>query len=151
MTPAISLAAAATLLPNQLILLDSNVQKGLDGTPTTQNAVRFIANTGIAQTVFGTPFGNTPRNTLQDAITNTANASIFKRFKFGERASFEFHATALNVFNHMNFQSVDPFIDDAGLHQPFTGFGIPSLTDSVPPGFGAAATRRVLVGGVLRF
>ena len=136
---------------NQLILLDASVQKGLDGTPTTQNAVRFIANTGIAQTVFGTPFGNAPRNSLQDAITNTANASIFKRFKFSERASFEFHATALNVFNHMNFQSVDPFIDDAGLHQPGTGFGIPSLTDSVPPGFGAAATRRLLVGGVLRF
>ncbi len=63
--------------------------------------------------MFGTPFGNAPRNGQSDAITNIANASLYKRFKLGEHASFEFHATALNVFNHMNFQSVDPFVEDA--------------------------------------
>jgi len=119
--------------------------------PVSNNQVRFITNAAVAQTIFGTPFGNAPRNTLTDAITNTANASIFKRFKFSEHTSFEFRATALNVFNHMNFQSVDPFIEDAGLNQPGTGFATPSLTNSVPPGFGAAATRRLLVGGVFRF
>jgi hypothetical protein len=122
----------------------------------TQNDVRYIANTGIAETVFGTPFGNTPRNGATDAITNIANASLFKRFKLGERASFEFHATALNVFNHINFQSIDPFIEDAiaadGTNRaPGTGFADPSVTGSVPPGFGAAATRRILVGGTIRF
>ena len=34
----------------------------------------------------------------------------------------------LNVFNHPNFTSVDPFLDDAGLHSEGTGFGIPALT-----------------------
>jgi hypothetical protein len=122
-------------------------------TPTAvqQNAVRFIVNAATAQQVFGTPFGNTPRNITADAITNIANASLFKKFKLGERASFEFHATALNVFNHMNFQSIDPFVEDAGLRSAGTGFGDPSVTSSVPPGFGAAATRRILVGGTIRF
>jgi Carboxypeptidase regulatory-like domain len=122
----------------------------------TSNDVRFIANTGIAETVFGTPFGNAPRNGQSDAITNIANASLYKRFKLGEHASFEFHATALNVFNHINFQSVDPFIEDAlaadgSNRSSGTGFADPSVTGSVPPGFGAAATRRILVGGTIRF
>ncbi len=122
----------------------------------TPNDVRYIANTGIAETVFGTPFGNAPRNGQSDAITNIANASLYKKFKLGEHASFEFHATALNVFNHMNFQSVDPFIEDAlapdgSNRSAGTGFGDPSVTGSVPPGFGAAATRRILVGGTIRF
>jgi hypothetical protein len=34
----------------------------------------------------------------------------------------------LNAFNHPNFSSVDPFIDDAGLAQEGTGFANPSLT-----------------------
>jgi hypothetical protein len=147
--------AVCTLAPTALVSLNAlNNGAGVGGqgiATITNNQVRFIANTGVAQTVFGTPFGNTPRNIATDAITNTANASIFKRFKFTERASFEFHATALNVFNHMNFQSIDPFIEDAGLVQPGTGFAVPSVTNSVPPGFGAAATRRLLVGGVFRF
>ena len=118
--------------------------------------VHYIANTGVAEQVFGTPFGNTARNSQQDAITNIANASLFKKFKLGERASFEFHATALNVFNHMNFQSIDPFIEDAlatdgSNRSPGTGFADPSVTFSTPPGFGAAATRRILVGGTIRF
>jgi hypothetical protein len=147
--------AVCTLAPTALVSLNAlNQGAGVGGQsiPTiTNNQVRFIANTGVAETVFGTPFGNTPRNIATDAITNIANASIFKRFKFTERASFEFHATALNVFNHMNFQSIDPFIEDAGLVQPGTGFADPSVTNSVFPGFGAAATRRLLVGGVFRF
>jgi Carboxypeptidase regulatory-like domain len=139
------------LAANTLVSLNALNATNPAAVTVSNNQVRFITNGGVAQSIFGTPFGNAPRNILQDAITNTANASLFKRFKFGERASFEFHATALNVLNHMNFQSVDPFIEDAGLSQPGTGFATPSLTDSVPPGFGAAATRRVLVGGVLRF
>ena len=51
----------------------------------------------------------------------------------------------------LRFQSVDPFLEDAGLSQPGTGYADPSVTNSVFPGFGAAATRRVLVGGVVRF
>ena len=36
--------------------------------------------------------------------------------------------SVLNVFNHPNFFSVDPFLDDAGLHSEGTGLGIPALT-----------------------
>jgi len=137
-------------------LLSVNALNGGTETPVTTSQVRYIANTGIAETIFGTPFGNAPRNGESDAITNIANAALFKKFKLGEHASFEFHATALNVFNHINFQSIDPFIEDALVadgsnRAPGTGFGDPSVTGSVPPGFGAAATRRILVGGTIRF
>ena len=47
----------------------------------TNNQVRFIINAATAQSVFGTPFGNTPRNVVQDAISNVANASILKRIR----------------------------------------------------------------------
>jgi hypothetical protein len=35
----------------------------------------------------------------------------------------------LNVFNHPNFNTVDPFIDDAGLADEDFGFANPSLTN----------------------
>jgi hypothetical protein len=150
-----------TIAPNTLISLNAlnSSNAGLfdaNGNPVnpvtvSQSQVHFIANGGQSETIFGTPFGNTQRGIAQDAITNIANASLYKRFKLGEHAAFEFHATALNVFNHMNFQSVDPFVEDAGLRAPGTGFADPSVTGSVPPGFGAAATRRILVGGTIRF
>ncbi len=148
--------AVCALAPTQLVSLNQlNNGAGVGGVgiaPITSNQVRFIANTGVAQTVFGTPFGNVSRNITQDAITNIANASLLKHFKLGEHVTFDFRATALNVFNHMNFQSIDPFIDDAGITgQAGVGFGVPSVTNSVVPGFGAAATRRLLVGGVVRF
>jgi len=127
----------------------------------TNNQVRFILNSGTAQTVFGTPFGNTPRNPVQDAITNIANFSLFKRFKLSERAGFEFHATLLNVFNHPNFASVDPFLEDAGLFgnsngfSP-TGFGNVLASDNVPGVIGlqgspTEASRRIVVGGKITF
>ena len=110
---------------------------------TTNNAVRFIINSGTAQTVFGTPFGNAPRNIAQDAISNIANVSVFKTVKFNERVAFEFHTTAQNVFNHPNFLSVDPFLEDAGFQTQFTGFGDPSVTDSQP--------RKLIFGGKITF
>jgi len=35
----------------------------------------------------------------------------------------QFHTTMTNAFNHPNFGSIDPFIDDAGLQFDGTGFG----------------------------
>ena len=118
----------------------------------TAKQVRFITNAATAQSVFGTPFGNMPRNLPQDAITNTANLSIIKRVKLGEHASFEFRASALNVLNHQNFQSVDTFIEDAGdtPSSPFNGFGDPSLSNTTYPGSNGA-TRRINFGGTIRF
>ena len=98
----------------------------------TNKQVRFITNAATAQTVFGTPFGDSPRNPVRDEITNIANFSIIKNIKLGEKANFEFHTTFLNVFNHANFGSVDPFIEDAGLTGAFNGFGDVRQTNSTP-------------------
>jgi hypothetical protein len=116
----------------------------------TQKDVRFIVNSGTAQSVFGTPFGNMPRNPVQDAITNVANMSVLKRIKVSEHNSFEFRASAQNVFNHPNFSSVDPFVDDAGQFLSFTGFGDPKTTGSTFPGSNLG-TRRFNVGLTFRF
>ena len=142
--------ACTTSATNPTALLSMNVinQTSVGGaTPTEQvvntNQVHYIINSGTSQTVFGTPFGNTPRNIAQDAISNTASVSVFKGFKFTERVGVDFHATAINVFNHPNFLSVDPFVEDAGLQQQLTGFGDPSLTNSQP--------RRLIVGAKISF
>jgi hypothetical protein len=118
----------------------------------TKNQVRFITNAATAQSVFGTPFGNMPRNLPQDAITNTANFSVMKHVKLGEHATFEFRMSMLNALNHPNFQSVDPFIEDAGAtpSSPFNGFGDPKLSNTTYPGSNNA-TRRINFGGTIRF
>jgi hypothetical protein len=107
--------------------------------PVTNKDVRFIVNSATSQSVFGTPFGNMPRNPVQDAITNIGNVSIFKTIKLGERASFQFHTTFLNVFNHSNFTTIDPIIEDAGLKGAFTGFGDVTQNPSI--------NRRIIFGG----
>ena len=134
MTLAISSVAHVRLPANQLITFSQDVQSGLDGTAVQQNAVRYIINASTAQSIFGTPFG-ARRNLSQDALTNIANLAMFKNFKLNERASLEFNATLQNVFNHPNFQSIDPNIEDAGLTRsqqaPFVGFADPSVTNDV--------------------
>lgn len=118
-------------------------------TQVTKDQVRFILNAFTAQQVFGTPFGNVPRNALRDAISNIGNFAVFKQVKFNERSSFTFHATFVNVFNHPNFASVDPFLTDAGLTGAALGFGQPSLTnDSLP---GTSVARRIIFGGKFTF
>ncbi len=94
---------------------------------TTASAVRFIANGLEADTIFGTPFGSAGRNTLRDYHSNVANFTLFKNFKFSERVRLQFHMTMVNVFNHPNFSSIDPYIDDAGFASEFTGFANPRL------------------------
>jgi hypothetical protein len=133
--------------PTAVLSLNALNQTPTGGTPiettVTNSQVRFIVNGGEAQTVFGTPFGNAPRNFNQDAITNIANLSVYKRLKFSEHVNFEVHATAANVFNHPNFLSVDPFVEDAGLQLQLTGFGNPALSNSQP--------RTLFIGGKLTF
>jgi len=94
----------------------------------TNKDVRFIANTPTANTVFNTPFGNVARNSLRDAWTNIGNFQLFKTVKVKENFKVQFHMSMLNVFNHPNFSSVDPFLDDAGLASEGTGFAVPALT-----------------------
>lgn len=93
------------------------------------NDVRYIVNGLEANLVFGSPFGDAGRNTLRNYHINTANFSLFKVTRFGERAAVRWHMTMTNVFNHPNFSSVDPFIDDAGFTDEGTGFANVRLFD----------------------
>ena len=130
---ACSPTAANTLLDYNAL----NLSTSLGNTPivnTVSNSqVHFIVNGGEADTVFGTPFGNAARNSLRDYHTNTASFFIFKNIRFSERVGLQWSMTMLNAFNHPNFGSVDPFIDDAGLQQIpgnfGTGFGVPQQFD----------------------
>lgn len=91
----------------------------------TNKQVRVIANTPTADQVFGTPFGNAARNSLRDAVTDNVNLTVFKTIKFWERAKVELHFTMLNAFNHPQFGTIDPFVDDAGTFSEGTGFANP--------------------------
>jgi len=152
--------AACGLAANQLInfnnlnLAATNPAfNGATYTPVqvTNQQVRYIANTSEAQTIFGTPFGNAPRNIGTDAPLNYVNFSTTKRIKFNERASFEIRFTALNALNHANFATIDPLIETAGLGVFGNSFGRPNLTGDSIPGSNLAASRRFYVGGVFRF
>jgi hypothetical protein len=138
------------LAPTQLISLNAVNSTGTV-TAVTNAQVRYIANTGIAESIFGTPFGNVPRNYGTDAPLNYLNLSTTKRIKFNERASFEFRFTALNAFNHANFSTVNPFLDQAGNPNFGAGFGVPSLFGDSIPGSNLAASRRFYFGGIFRF
>ena len=157
------LGVACALAPNQLISLN-NVNLAATGPNAssfnpatyvpqmvTNRQVRYIANTGIAESVFGTPYGNVARNAGIDAPLNYLNLSVDKMVKFSERNSFEFRFTALNAFNHANFATVVPTIDTAGNPNFGAGFGVPQLTGDSIPGSNLAASRRFYVGGIFRF
>lgn len=120
----------------------------LQPTAVTNQAVRFIINSKIAQQIFGTPFGNVGRNGLTDAPANVLNSSIFKRIRISERMSAEIHLTAINTLNHFNFSSVDPVLQDAGHTGNGFGFANPRLTttNAITDGF-----RKVYLGAKFSF
>jgi hypothetical protein len=138
-----ALATALNALPaTQLVSLNAlNSSSTIVG--VTNNDVRYIMNTGTAQTVFGTPFGNTPRNSARDAISNIANASIFKTFNLGEHAKFDLHLTMNNALNHFNFTSINPNLENAGVGTFGNDFANPSVT--------SASGRTVWIGGRVTF
>jgi Carboxypeptidase regulatory-like domain len=146
----LSPAQCASVSPTQLISMNAINTSG-SAVPVTNNQVRYIINGGIAQSIFGTPFGNTPRNIAQDARTNVASVSVSKNFKIKERASFEFRATTVNILNHPNFQSIDPFLEDAGNFAQFNGFGNPKVSDTIPGAINVNASRNLIFGGIFRF
>ena len=139
-TPAI--CNTANMSPTTLLSLNA-LNKGGTITPVTASDVRFIVNSRFAQQVFGTPFGNSPRNALVDAPSNLANMSVIKGIKLGEHANMELHLTANNVFNHFNFSNVDPFLDDAGKGVFGADFANPAVT--------AANGRTIFVGARVTF
>jgi carboxypeptidase family protein len=122
-----SVCTLAATSPTQLISFNALNASGTV-TNVTNKQVRYIANGGTADSVFGTPFGNVPRNAGRDFHTNVGNFTLYKNIKFSERAWLQWHMTMLNVFNHPNFSSVDPSIEHAGLLNEGTGFDTPYLT-----------------------
>jgi len=70
--------------------------------PVTADQVHFIFNGPGAARVFGTPFGNSARNSLRGPRLNQLNASLFKNIKVGERLSVQLRGEAYNVLNHPN-------------------------------------------------
>ena len=116
-------ASGAPVPVNTLLSLNAINQTGAATTVTTQQ-VRFILNGLESQTLAGSPYAGTAgRNSLRDFHTNTGNFSLIKRFKINERAHFDFRTDFLNVFNHRNYGSVDPFVEDAGLFLPTQAAG----------------------------
>jgi hypothetical protein len=124
---ACNLDGVGCLLPANTLISANDVNSSQAANPVTNKQVRFIVNGGEAQSIFGTPFGNAGRNSLRDFHTNSGNFSLIKRFKISERAHFDFRTDFINVFNHRNYSSVDPFIEDAGLSSIETGFAQPNL------------------------
>ena len=86
------------------------------------NQVHFIANTYESQVANGTPYGNAGRNTLRDARTNSANFQVAKTVNWGERVRVVWHMSMVNAFNHPNYASIDPFVEDVGYVGAYTGF-----------------------------
>ena len=110
-------------------LLNFNVlNNGGNPAVVDRQAVHFIVNGGEAQTMFNTPYGNAARNSLRDAKTNVGNFAVIKTIRMRESVNLQWHMTMLNVFNHPNYSSVDPFIDDAGQYGFGLGFATPSVT-----------------------
>jgi hypothetical protein len=119
-----------SLGPKQLISLNAINQGQKTPAPIANGSVRFIANTAIADQLFGTPFGDAGRDILRDFHTNIVNLGIFKTVNFSEHYRLQFHADFYNALNHPNFgsvvgQGIDPYIDDAGKVGEFVGFANP--------------------------
>jgi hypothetical protein len=125
-----------TLAPNTLLSLNAINIASANGGQTnpvaqvSQNQVRLIINGGEADSVFGTPFGNAGRNSLRDYHTDVGNFTLFKNFRFGERAILRWDMTMNNVFNHPNYGSVVPFAELAGTPGAYTTFADPQVTST---------------------
>jgi carboxypeptidase family protein len=125
---ACALYVVGCLIPANILISANDVNHGVV-TPVTGKQVRFIVNGGESQSIFGGPYAGTAgRNSLRDFHTNSGNFSLIKRIKINERAHFDFRTDFINVFNHPNYSSVDPFIEDAGLLAIGTGFANNKVT-----------------------
>jgi len=124
--------AGCGLAPNTLLSLNG-INNGAVNT-VTNSQVRYIANGAEADSIYGTPFGNVPRNSVRDYHTNIANFTLFKNIKFWERATLRWNMSMLNVFNHPNYGNtlggVQPFIEEAGVLGAYSTFGDPKVTST---------------------
>jgi hypothetical protein len=68
--------------------------------PVSRNDVRFIINGPGAARIFGTPFGNVPRNYLRTPAIDQLNLGLFKTTRIAERVKLQFRAELYNALNH---------------------------------------------------
>ena len=121
--------AGCNMPANELLSLNDLNATGTV-TQVTKSQVRVIANGAEADSILGTPFGNAARNSFRDFHTNVANFTLFKTFKFGERAALRWNMTMNNVFNHPNYGSVNPFLENAGVPGAGTTFADSQTTST---------------------
>jgi Carboxypeptidase regulatory-like domain len=125
----VAYGAGCSLAPTSLVSLNG-INNGAVA-QVTNSQVRFIANGGEAETVFGVPFGNVRRNSVRDYHTDLGNFTAFKNFKFWERATLQWHMTMNNVFNHPNYGNTIPgistFIESAGAGGAGAAFADPTV------------------------
>jgi hypothetical protein len=112
-------------------------------TPVTLDQVRFVLNTANSARIFGTPYGNAGRNSLQGDSTFLGNFAILKNTKISERLSIQFRTEFFNVFNHPNKGVPDPFIDDA-----LTDFGATFADFDLNPNGGLGGGTRTIQFGL---
>jgi len=137
-------AGAGCSLPANTLLNFNQINTTGAVATTSASNVRVIVNGTTADGIYHTPFGSVGRNTLRDAGTNIANFAVYKYIKVTEEVKVRFDASFINVFNHPNFSSVDPYLDDAGILSEETGFGVPSLW----PGTGFSNGQRQIQFGL---
>ena len=96
-------ADAPLVLPTSTVFYSVNIHnQGGGWVPVAPSAVRFIINAPGSAKIFGTPFGDMPRNYLSGPAINQLNLSLFKNTKIGERVRLQLRAEAFNVLNHPN-------------------------------------------------
>jgi outer membrane receptor protein involved in Fe transport len=66
----------------------------------TPSDVKYILNAPGSARIFGTPFGNSPRNAERGPAFNQLNAGLFKNIKVYERLTLQLRGEAFNVLNH---------------------------------------------------
>lgn len=117
-------------LPANTLISMNGINNGAV-TPVTNSQVHYIANGGESESILGVPFGNVRRNSVRDYKTNIGNFTLFKNFKFWERATLQWHMTMNNVFNHPNYGNTIPgistFIENAGAGGAGAAFGDPTV------------------------
>jgi hypothetical protein len=127
-----------------------NISGGATANTVSNNQVRFILNAFEAQTINGTPYGNAARNILRDGKTNTANFEVAKATNLTERVQMVFHLSMVNAFNHPNYATIDPFVEDVGIVALNTGFANPT-TQNGGGSTTAIGTRFIRAGLKLTF
>jgi len=66
----------------------------------TPSQVKYILNAPGSARLFGTPFGNSPRNAERGPKFNQLNMGLFKNIKVWERLTVQLRGEAFNVLNH---------------------------------------------------